>query len=622
MGLHSVGHRGGGHGRGSSGLVPTPSASRTGSEDFVQVRVRSLAGEILATLCLPAGASVREAKLSLVSTLGIQLFCQQLVFGSAVIENDKILGDFGQHMAVTLVVLPLDRSRGYCLLEAAARGKVEEAETVLRERADLNHTDGDCKTPLFMAARRGHLEMVRFLCEVGSDQNIATKAGRTPLHIAALQGNVDVVHELYKGGACMDKVIGQGHTPIYIGAQQGHLEVIRYLCEIRADMQKAGKSGNLPLHIAARQGHFEVVRHLCEAGVDKDSAMENGNTSLHICARQGHIAVARYLCQARADIDRAINNCITPLYAASREGHIDVVRCLCEAGADRDRVDERRRTPARIGAQHGHVEVVRYLCEEAMQAQAHRFPQHQQPQPPVVTSGSAFSSKGRRPQGLHTKRPLPPPADPAWLLAENTGATDSLLRTASMASAGTRHGRAGELLGDALEVALPPQHFPSGAGGDPDLRPNSAAVRIPEGLDGTEPPRPPTAEPTFGASAGSRLRDNTSRQGAARVVTKTSAITPELGLTGTEPPDWLPDDRLQDSLAKRSPWRTTSRGVGSNAGAPNFGSKAADLQRKIFRGSSRPGSASRHARAIAPADAREVSAAGRGFVVAWRTTAA
>lgn len=327
--------------------------------------MRSLAGEEVASLKLLRTSSVKTVKQRLRGLLDAQIFCQRLICGTAAAEDDAVLTDFPQPIFFTVVVLPINHSKGPILLEAASRGCLKEAESALRDQADLFYEDPDGKTALFMASRRGHAEMVHFLGEAGAGKDAATHAGRTPLHVSSLHGHAEVVRVLCEERADPDKVVSHGHTPVYIAAQQGHVDVVRILCDAGANKQKAGQNGNIPLHIASRQGHAEVVRYLCQAGVDRDAAMENGYTSLHIAARQGHLDVVKFLIEeVAADMQRVIDHGITPLYAAAREGHLEVVRYLCQAGANRDAPDDRNRTPARIAAQHGHIEVVRYLCND------------------------------------------------------------------------------------------------------------------------------------------------------------------------------------------------------------------------------------------------------------------
>jgi len=54
--------------------------------------------------------------------------------------------------------------------------------------ADLNSTDNDGRTAVWVAADEGYLDIIKLLVDAGADFNKADNEKETPLHFAALRG--------------------------------------------------------------------------------------------------------------------------------------------------------------------------------------------------------------------------------------------------------------------------------------------------------------------------------------------------------------------------------------------------------------------------------------------------
>ena len=65
-------------------------------------------------------------------------------------------------------------------IEAAKRGDVAQATTLLEAGADHNAVDGQSRTAAHYAAMDGHLEIVRLLRGRGADLDMRESAGWTP----------------------------------------------------------------------------------------------------------------------------------------------------------------------------------------------------------------------------------------------------------------------------------------------------------------------------------------------------------------------------------------------------------------------------------------------------------
>lgn len=90
------------------------------------------------------------------------------------------------------------------LIEACARGDVEEVKKLVSGGANVNATDYDLRSPLHLAASEGHLELVKFLVSSGASINAADRFGNNALVDALRGGKKAVARFLLEKGAEKD----------------------------------------------------------------------------------------------------------------------------------------------------------------------------------------------------------------------------------------------------------------------------------------------------------------------------------------------------------------------------------------------------------------------------------
>ena len=67
---------------------------------------------------------------------------------------------------------------------AAFKGPTETAQLLIDKKADVNQTNTNGATPLYLAVFVGHLQMTKLLISAGADVNQAeTTDGTTPLYM-------------------------------------------------------------------------------------------------------------------------------------------------------------------------------------------------------------------------------------------------------------------------------------------------------------------------------------------------------------------------------------------------------------------------------------------------------
>jgi len=122
------------------------------------------------------------------------------------------------------------------------------------------------RTPLHEAAARGRLGIALTLISAGADIRAVDFLGRTPLHAAAAAGRVPLAASLIDRGLSVDVRDDSGRTPLFDAAGHDRADMVEALIAWGADVNAADKQGITPLHAAALERPGEVARLLLDTG--------------------------------------------------------------------------------------------------------------------------------------------------------------------------------------------------------------------------------------------------------------------------------------------------------------------------------------------------------------------
>ena len=174
--------------------------------------------------------------------------------------------------------------------------------TMVSDTVDVNITDSEGRTPVFIACDPPDLSIVEYLaCHRHCDLAIRNNAGLLPLNCLVMSSvkvapswyrfnsTLNVVPTVMKVLNCndfnVDKEDGMQNTLLHIACLVKCVDLVQYLVlERECSVNKVNKDGNLPLHIACYSQSLEMVR-LVSSGVEKGNlALRNGRgqTPLHI----------------------------------------------------------------------------------------------------------------------------------------------------------------------------------------------------------------------------------------------------------------------------------------------------------------------------------------------------
>jgi ankyrin repeat protein len=262
-------------------------------------------------------------------------------------------------------------SAGMPLWHAAASGKLEIAELLLRRGADPNAQVYASGSPVFSAYRKHDAAMIALLQRYGGVADAITIAihGRTEIARQMLAGEVDgrLQDGMFAGTTVAEQIL-------WGAADGGCPDIVRLALEqidwARDDARWYRMLWRpLPVRQAARpdfQRYLECLRLMLDRG-DANASGSFGRTLLHDLAARGHadeqVAFSTLLLDggARLDVRDALLKS-TPLGWACRWGRVELVRLLLARGADPVEAGaESWATPRAWAAKRGHADVLAML---------------------------------------------------------------------------------------------------------------------------------------------------------------------------------------------------------------------------------------------------------------------
>jgi len=108
-------------------------------------------------------------------------------------------------------------------------------QLLLERGAQVNATDNDGWTALLSAAAHGRLESMQVLVRAGADVNRANTTSRyTPLMACARSGHLECARLLTASGVDLNARNAEGHTALWMAAQFEHPEVAKLLRSVGA----------------------------------------------------------------------------------------------------------------------------------------------------------------------------------------------------------------------------------------------------------------------------------------------------------------------------------------------------------------------------------------------------
>jgi ankyrin repeat protein len=266
------------------------------------------------------------------------------------------------------------------LLFAARQGCAACAEALIEAGANIELTDPESVTPLFLAIDNLHYDTAKILIEAGANPNRWDRWGRTPLYAAVDTHTVpaggypdrpsldettalDIMELLLAAGASpnpqlknslphrsivddrgCDSMLNQpGPTPLLRAAKAFDVPAMKILIEHGASIELPNSAGITPLMAAAGLGSVECDTRGPSQRIPQyldDDVGERSIAALRLLLEAG----ADIHAKAREDRGRRTRG-QTALHGAAFWGWNEVVEFLVEQGARIDAIDARGMTP-------------------------------------------------------------------------------------------------------------------------------------------------------------------------------------------------------------------------------------------------------------------------------------
>jgi uncharacterized protein len=213
------------------------------------------------------------------------------------------------------------------LIQAIRRHDVDAVRTLLKQRVEVNATQGDGSTALHWAARVDDAAIADALIRSGARVNVANDVGVTPLHLACVNRSAPVVERLLAGGADANATLLNGETALMTCARSGNAQTVKALLTHGARVNtRESAHDQTALMWAAAQSHPDVVSILVESGADIRARSKT----------YPQVVVGEQTQRAgREELNYTVlRGGMTPLLFAVRAGDGESVKALIAAGAD------------------------------------------------------------------------------------------------------------------------------------------------------------------------------------------------------------------------------------------------------------------------------------------------
>ncbi|KAI2904559.1 hypothetical protein CBS76997_4162 [Aspergillus niger] len=277
------------------------------------------------------------------------------------------------------------------------------------EDLDVNQTNKDGSSGLYLAARGGHIMVVQKLLDMGASIDAP---GFNALRAAVYAGHQSIVQRLLETGAklnpqelqfadccarralsltaltaprdALPNVIKElrgldtlSHLgPLELAAQRGNVILLEMLlveaARINSSKAYSGllKNSTLALQIAAFWGHSPAVKCLLAHGVDINAVQRKTGTAFQAALEGEQYLVAELLLSKGADIDRHWMEFGSCLQVFSERGNLEAVEFLLDQGADINDAGGKNGNALQVACGAGHAEVAHLLLQKGADVNA------------------------------------------------------------------------------------------------------------------------------------------------------------------------------------------------------------------------------------------------------------
>ncbi|XP_067653126.1 ankyrin-3-like [Haliotis asinina] len=252
------------------------------------------------------------------------------------------------------------------VMHAAAQGKNEVFDILVKNGANLSDTDVDGSNILHWACRGGNAKIVNYiLIRNIADINSNNGDGETPVLLAACHGRREVFDVLVVNGANLSVVDKNGDNILHFACSGKDEKIVQHVLELHiVDINCRTTTGMTPLMIAADHNAHDVFKLLLDSGGDPSVVNSDGNNAFYFaCSTADGEIVKNLLKLDSVDINCRGSGGMTPLLLAARYNTHDVFELLLENGADPSLVNGDGNNVLHLACMVNDEEIVKHILE-------------------------------------------------------------------------------------------------------------------------------------------------------------------------------------------------------------------------------------------------------------------
>jgi ankyrin repeat protein len=148
--------------------------------------------------------------------------------------------------------------------------------------------DMNGETILHLAAAYGRSQIVEFLIKQKLDLEAQNNEGYTPVFVAGLCRNLEVVKLLLAYGANPSHKNNYGETLIHFFVRKNCLDGLKLIDPVKLNIQN--KQKETPLHLAVVNNKVKITKYLLDNKVDTEIKNDNNKIPKQLCLQNSEIS--------------------------------------------------------------------------------------------------------------------------------------------------------------------------------------------------------------------------------------------------------------------------------------------------------------------------------------------
>lgn len=218
------------------------------------------------------------------------------------------------------------------ILDSCRVGDRDVFQALVIIGCNFNFTDQNSKSPLLLLTSFSHTKsLIEILKSPNLDINITDSEGCTALFIASYKKNAKIMKMLLEVGADPNISTNDGQTPLSIACAFGNINGVLALTE-REDLKHEYSIEHHPWFLAAQNGFKEILEIFLNKKIfDIDLVDEHGFTALALATQNNHILTTKFLVENKANIHKPNNFLISPIEIATFKKSKEIIEIITKA---------------------------------------------------------------------------------------------------------------------------------------------------------------------------------------------------------------------------------------------------------------------------------------------------